>query len=179
MPRASSVATTRSSAATAAGTTTLAVAVEAAPELAAGDMPQTPEGVLEDVLEESEEEPEMVSELIPEVVPVEGVMTIVHPVTPSSPHGAAEASSLTPHVAIATDAAAGVVGELEVVMEHPTFHALDDIPLDEAVSMAHRALSQAQRVLCREDKDLIDERRRLQLWATVFKETTTTDRAAT
>jgi hypothetical protein len=63
-------------------------------------------------------------------------------------------------------------------MGHPTFHAPDDIPVDEAVSMARKALSQAQRVLHREDDDLIDECRCLQLWATMLKETTATERAA-
>jgi hypothetical protein len=51
--------------------------------------------------------------------------------------------------------------ESEVIMGHPTFYALDDIPLDDAMSMAHRALSQAQRVLHWEDEGLIDERQRL------------------
>jgi hypothetical protein len=46
---------------------------------------------------------------------------------------------LAPRAAAAVDATAYVMGELEVVMGHPTFHALDDIPLDEAMSMAHKA----------------------------------------
>jgi hypothetical protein len=146
--------------------------------LAAGDIPQTPEGVPEDVLDESEEEPEMVSEPVPEVVPeevpVEGVMIVAHGAAPP-PHGAVEASSPAPCTAAA--AAACVVGEPEVVMGHPTFHVLDDIPLDKAVSAALMALSQAQRVLRREDEDLVDERRRLQLWATMFKKTMATERA--
>jgi hypothetical protein len=128
-------------------------------------------------LEESKEEPEMVSEPIPEVVLVEGATIVTQAATPP-PHGAAEASSLAPHAATAVDVAAGVVGEPEVVMGHPTSHASDDIPLNEAVSMAHRALSQAQRVLRREDEDLADERRRLQLWTTMLMETTTTERVA-
>jgi hypothetical protein len=69
------------------------------------------------------------------------------------------------------------VGEPEVVMGHPTCHAPGDISLDGAVSTALRALSQVQRVLRREDGDLADERRRLQLWATMLKETTVTERA--
>jgi hypothetical protein len=85
-------------------------------------------------------------------------MIVVHAAAPSLPHGAAEASSPATHTAAATDATASVVGELEVVMGHPTFHVPDDIPLNEAVSTAHRALSQAQCVLCQEDDDLIDER---------------------
>jgi hypothetical protein len=68
--------------------------------------------------------------------------------------------------------------ESEVIMGHPTFYALDDIPLDDAMSMAHRALSQAQRVLHWEDEGLIDERQRLQLWATMLKDTTTAERVA-
>jgi hypothetical protein len=153
-----------SSAAPAVGTTALAVAVEAALELAIDDMPQTLEGVQKDVLEESKEEPEMVSEqvleVVLEVVPMEGVMIIAHAVVPP-PHGAAEASSPASRAAAATNSIASVVGEQEVVMEHPTFHALDNIPLDEAVSMAHRALSQAQHVLRQEDEDLADDCRRL------------------
>jgi hypothetical protein len=104
-------------------------------------MPQTPEGVPEDMLEESEEESEMVSKPVPEVVPVEGAMIIAHVAAPSPPHGAAEASSPAPRAAAAVDTTAGVVGELEVVMGDPTFHAPDDIPLDEAVNTPHRALS--------------------------------------
>jgi hypothetical protein len=117
------------------------------------------------VLEESEEELEMVSELVlevvPEEVPVERAMIVVHAGAPSLPHGAAELSSPTHHVAAATDATASVVGEPKVVMGHPTFYVLDDIPLHEVVSTAHRALSQAQIVLRQEDKDLTDKRRRL------------------
>jgi hypothetical protein len=62
-------------------------------------------------------------------------------------------------------------------MGHPTYHAPGDISLDGAVSTALRALSQVQRVLHREDGDLADERRRLQLWASMLKETTITERA--
>jgi hypothetical protein len=109
--------------------------------LATGDMPQTPEGVLEDVFKESEEVPEMLSELAPEVVldevPMEGAMIVMHVVGPSLPHGATEASSPAPHIAASVGATSSVVGEPEVVMGHPTFHVLDDIPLDEAVSMTH------------------------------------------
>jgi hypothetical protein len=59
------------------------------------------------------------------------------------------------------DAATDAVGELEVVMGHPTCHAPGDISLDGAVSTALRPLSQVQRVLRREDGDLVDECRRL------------------
>jgi hypothetical protein len=68
-------------------------------------------------------------------------------------------------------AAAGAAVGSEVIPGHPTLYASDDIPLDEAVSMAHRALSQVQRVLRLEDEGLTDERRCLQLWATLLKET--------
>jgi hypothetical protein len=68
-------------------------------------------------------------------------MIITHVVAPSLPHGAAEASSPAHRIAIAMDVTTGVVGEPEMVMGHPTFHALDDIPLDEVVSTVHRALS--------------------------------------
>jgi hypothetical protein len=68
--------------------------------------------------------------------------------------------------------------ESEVIMGHPTFYAPDGIPLDEVMSMAHRALSQAQRVLRWEDEGLIDERRCLQLWATMLKDTTVAERVA-
>jgi hypothetical protein len=104
-------------------------------------------------------------------------MIITHAATPSPPHGVADASSPASYADVAVDATTEVVGELEVVMGHPTFHAPDDISLDEAVSMAHRALSQAQRVLHREDEDLTDEQRCLQLWATMLKETTATEKA--
>jgi hypothetical protein len=61
----------------------------------------------------------MVSEPVPEVVSVEGAMITAHTAAPSPPHGAAEACSPVPSVAAATDIAAGVVGEPEVVMGHP------------------------------------------------------------
>jgi hypothetical protein len=41
--------------------------------------------------------------------------------------------------------------------------------VSEAVSTAHQAQSQAQRVLRREGEDLADERHHLQLWATMLK----------
>jgi hypothetical protein len=46
------------------------------------------------------------------------------------------------------------------------------------VSTAHQALSQAQHVLHREGEDLADERRRLQLWASMLKRKTMSERAA-
>jgi hypothetical protein len=62
-------------------------------------------------------------------------------------------------------------------MGHPTYHAPGDVSLDGVVSTALRALSQVQRVLHREDGDLADEHQRLQLWASMLKETTATERA--
>jgi hypothetical protein len=44
--------------------------------------------------------------------------------------------------------------------------------------MAHRALSQVQRVLHREGEDLDDEHRRLHLWASMLKRMTISERAA-
>jgi hypothetical protein len=49
--------------------------------------------------------------------------------------------------------------------------------MNEAVSTAHQALSQAQHVLHREGEDLIDERRHLQLWASMLKQTMMFERA--
>jgi hypothetical protein len=179
VPRASNVITVVCSATPVMGTIALPAVVEVAPELATDDMPKTPKGVPEDVLEELEEELEMVSEPVPEVVldevPVVGVMINAHGAASPS-HGAAEASSLAHRTPAAMDAATGVVREPEMVMGHPMFHASDDIPLDEAVNTVHRALSQAQPVLHWEDEDLTDERRCLQLWATMLKETMVTER---
>jgi hypothetical protein len=45
------------------------------------------------------------------------------------------------------------------------------------VSTAHQALSNAQRVLHHEDEDLADERHHLQLWASMLKRTTVSERA--
>jgi hypothetical protein len=104
-------------------------------------------------------------------------MPIVRTAVPSSPLAAAAASSSALGTAAPTEAAADAVGETEVVMGHPTYHARGDISLDGAVSTALRALSQVQRVLRREDGDLADERRRLQLWTSMLKETTVTERA--
>jgi hypothetical protein len=109
--------------------------------------------------------------LAEEVTPVERTAI------PSSPLAAATTSSLALGTAAPADAAADAVGETEVVMGHPTYHAPGDISLDGALSTALRALSQVQRVLRREDGDHIDERRRLQLWASMLKETTVTQRA--
>jgi hypothetical protein len=90
----------------------------------------------------------------------------------------AAASSSALGTAAPADAAVDAVEETEVVMGHPTYHyhAPGDISLDGAVSMALRALSQVQRVLRPEDGDLADERQRLQLWPSMLKETTATER---
>jgi hypothetical protein len=172
------VAAVVSSVAPAARATVLAVAAEAAPELVASGTPQTPEGVLEDVLEDPADMPEMVPSPSPEEVLAEKAMLIVRAAVPSLPLAAAEASSSAPSTAAPADTAADAVGGPEVVMGHPTCHAPGDISLDGAVSTALRARSQVQRALRREDEDLADERRRLQLWATMLKETTVTERAA-
>jgi hypothetical protein len=68
-------------------------------------------------------------------------MIITHAAAPSLLHGVADASSPASYADAAADATVEVVGELEVLMGHPTFHAPDDISLDEAVSMADKALS--------------------------------------
>jgi hypothetical protein len=62
-------------------------------------------------------------------------------------------------------------------MGHPTYHAPGDVSLDGTVSTTLRALSQVQPMLRWEDGDLADERQRLQLWASMLKETTATERA--
>jgi hypothetical protein len=172
------VATVASSVAPAAGATVLAVATEAAPELVASGTPQTPEGVPEDVLEDPADVPEMVPSPSLEEVLAEKAMLVVRVIVPSPPLAAAEASSSVPATAAPADAAADAVGGPEVVMWHPTCHAPGDISLDGAVSTALRAVSQVQHAQRREDEDLADERRRLQLWATMLKETMVIERAA-
>jgi hypothetical protein len=98
------------------------------------------------VLELSKEEPDMAPELVPEVVleevPMEGAMIVVRTAAPSPSHGAPAMSSSAPHAATAVGAAASAAAGLEVVLGHPTLYVLDNIPLDEAVSTTHRALSQ-------------------------------------
>jgi hypothetical protein len=176
-PRAPSVATVASSVAPAAGATVPAVAAEVVPELVASGTPQTPEGVPEDVSEGLADAPETVPSPSPVEVLAEGATPVVRTAVPSPPLPAAVASSSALGTAAPTDVAADAVGEPEVVMGHPTYHAPGDISMDGTVSMALRALSQVQRVLRREDGDLADEHRHLQLWATMLKETTVTERA--
>jgi hypothetical protein len=102
---------------------------------------------------------EVASELVPEVVreeaPTEGAMIAVHRATVS---GAATGKGM------------------EVVLGHPTPYAPGDISVGEVMSTAHHALSQAQRILHREGEDLADECRRLQLWASMLKRMTVSER---
>jgi hypothetical protein len=171
------VATVASSVAPTAGATVPAVATEAVPELVASGTPQTPEGVPEDVPEGPAGAPETVPSPSPVEVLAEEATLVVRTGVPSPPLAAAVASSSVLGTAAPAHTAADAVGEPEVAMGHPTCHALGDLSLDGAVSMAFRALSQVQRVLRRQDGDVADERRRLQLWATMLKETTVTERA--
>jgi hypothetical protein len=67
---------------------------------------------------------------------------------------------------------------LEVVLGHPAPYAPGNVPLDEAVSITHRALSQVQRVLHCQGGDHADERQRLQLWASMLKRTMVSERVA-
>jgi hypothetical protein len=171
------VVTVACSTAPAAGATVLAAAAEVVPELVTGGTPQTPKGVPEDV----QESPADTSEAVPSPSPVEVLaeeaMPIVRTAVPSSPLAAAAASSSALGTAAPADVAADAVGEMEVVMGHPTYHAPGDISLDGAVSTALRALSQVRHVLRREDGDLADEHWHLLLWASMLKETTVTERA--
>jgi hypothetical protein len=71
------------------------------------------------------------------------------------------------------------IGEgMEAVLGHPTPYALGDISVGEAMSTAHQALSQAQHVLHLEGEDLADERWHLQLWASMLKRMTVSERAS-
>jgi hypothetical protein len=171
------VATVVSSAAPAAGATVPAVAAEVVPELVVDGTPQTPEGVPVDVPESPADASEAVPSPSPVEVLAEEATPVVRTAVPSSPLAAAVASPSALGTAAPADAAADAVGETEVVMGHPTYHTPSDISLDGAVSTALRALSQVQRVLRREDRDLTDERRRLHLWASMLKETTIFERA--
>jgi hypothetical protein len=160
-PRAPSVATVASSAAPAVGATVPAVAAEVVPELVADGTPQTPEGVPVDVPESHADATEAVPSPSPVEVLAEEATPVMRTAVPSSPLAAAAASPSALGTAAPADAAADAVGETEVVMGHPTYHAPGDISLDGAMSTALRALSQVQRVLRQEDGDLADESRRL------------------
>jgi hypothetical protein len=90
--------------------------------------------------------------------------------------GAQAPLSLAPRRAMASG---GATSEgMEVVLGHPTPYTPGDISVGEAVSMAHQALSQVQRVLHHEGEDLADERRCLQLWGSMLKTITVSERAA-
>jgi hypothetical protein len=172
-------ATTMGMAASAVGTTTVEAAVGVTLGPAPDGEPQTTEGVPEDVLGESEEEPEVVPELGPEVVreeaPAEGAMiTIRTAAAPPPSCGARAPFSLAPRTAVTSGATTDV--GMEVVLGHLTPYVPDDISLVEAVSMAHQALSQVQRVLHCEGEDLADMHRCLQLWASMLKRTTMSKR---
>jgi hypothetical protein len=130
-----------------------------------------------DAPESPADAPEVVPSPSPVEVLAEEATPIVCSAAPSSSLAAAAASSSALGATAPADAAADAVEETEVVTGHPTYHAPGDISLDGAVSMALRALSQVQRVLRREDGDLTYERQRLQLWASMLKETTATERA--
>jgi hypothetical protein len=69
------------------------------------------------------------------------------------------------------------VEEPRVILGHPTLRAPRDVFLDEAMGTAHMALTQAQNVLHWESGGIIDERRRLLLWASKLKEPIMAERA--
>jgi hypothetical protein len=67
--------------------------------------------------------------------------------------------------------------EPKVILLHPTLRAPRDVSLDEALDTARWPLTQAQNVLHRESDGIVDERRRLLLWASMLKERTMVERA--
>jgi hypothetical protein len=165
-----------SDAATVTGAAAADTFVGVAPGLAPISEPWTPEGVPEDVME-SEGEPEVVPEVVQEEAPAEGAMiTIRTAVAPSPSHVARAPLLLVPRRAAAYGATADE--GMEVVLGHLTPYAPGDISVSEAVSTAHQALSQMQHVLRREGEDLADECRHLQLWTSMLKRTTMSERAA-
>jgi hypothetical protein len=77
-----------------------------------------------------------------------------------------------------TASSGAITGEgMEVVLGHPTPYAPGDISVGEPVSTAHQALSQAQCFLHHKGEDLADERWHLQLWASMLKRMTVSQRA--
>jgi hypothetical protein len=165
-----------SGAAAATGTAAVDAVVGVAPGPAPVSKPRTPEGIPEDVVE-SKGEPEAVPEVAQEEAPADGAMIAVRvAVTPPSSRGACTLLLSAPRRAAASGAVAGE--GMEVVLGHPTPYAPGDFSVSEAVSTAHQALSQAQRVLHHEGEDLVDERRRLQLWASMLKRTMMSERVA-
>jgi hypothetical protein len=153
--------------------------VGAAPGPAPVSEPRNPKGVPEDVMD-YEGELEVASEAVLEAVqeaPADGAMIAVHTtVVPPPSHGARAPLSLAPRRATASGAATGK--GMEVVLGHPTPYSPGDISMSEAMSTAHQALSQAQHILHREGEELADERHRLQLWTSMLKRTTMSEKAA-
>jgi hypothetical protein len=130
---------------------------------------------------ESEGEPEVALEPVPEVVPEvaleEGAMIAVRMAAiPPPSRGARAPLSSAPRSAAASGTATGE--GMEVVLGHPTHYTLGDISVGEAVSTAHQALSQAQRVLRREGENLTDEHHHLQLWESMLKRMKVSEREA-
>jgi hypothetical protein len=118
-----------------------------------------------------------VPEMVWEEASAEGAMIAVRmAAAPSPSHGVRAPLSSVPRTA-ATSGAASNEG-VEVVLGHPTLYTPSDISVGKAESTAHQALYQAQRVLHHEGEDLADERRRLQLWASMLKRTRVSERAA-
>jgi regulator of protease activity HflC (stomatin/prohibitin superfamily) len=110
--------------------------------------------------------PEPVPEVVWDEAPAEGAIIIARvAVAPLPSRGARTPLSSTPRTTTASGATTGEV--MEVVLGHPTPYALGDISVGEA-----------QHVLHREGEDLVDERWRLQLWASMLKRTTVSERAA-
>jgi hypothetical protein len=104
------------------------------------------------------------SEVVLEVVQEEALaeramITVREAAAPPPSRGACAPLSSAPRRAVALGATTGE--GMEVVLGHPTPYAPGDISVSEAVSTAHQALSQAQRILHREGEDLADEHRRL------------------
>jgi hypothetical protein len=176
----SGAATVMGMTASAIGTAAIDAAVGGTPGPAPDSESWTPEGVPEDVVEDSKEEPEVapgpVLEVVQEKTPAEGAMITIRTVAAPLPsRGARAPLSSVPRTAAASGAATGE--GMEVVLGHPTPYAPGDISMGEAMSTAHPALSQAQRVLHGEGEDLADECRCLQLWASMLMRTTVFERA--
>jgi hypothetical protein len=127
--------------------------------------PRNPKGVPEDIMD-YEVEPEVASEAALEVVQE----------APPPSHGARAPLLLAPRRATASGAATGK--GMEVVLGHPTPNSPGDISMSEAMSTAHQALSQAHHILHREGEELADEHHRLQLWTSMLKRTTMSEKAA-
>jgi hypothetical protein len=121
------------------GCTTAEAAVGATSGSATGSEPQTPKGVLEDVLEEPEVASEPVPKVVPGEVPTEGAMIAELTVTPSPSHGESVPSSSSSRIATTTGIVSGA--RLKVVLGYPAPYASGTVPMDEAVSTAHWALS--------------------------------------